>query len=190
MPVIPNPITLSGNSIQLFVTESPGVWATSFGGGTLYSDASATISYAGASVTGVYFKAPNTPGSGTITVNSQVGNITVITGFPLKPNYGLEIDADKRGVVQNIKRNGGVNARILGSGATVRNYKLVFNNRPRAEYLTLQAFWDGHHPHLTFTYNDEWLGVSGTYRFDSKIKMVPQGPARCSFEVAISQVES
>ncbi len=189
MPVIPNPITLSGNSIQLFTTDAPGVWTTSFSGPRLFSDAQATIAYGGAPVSGVYFKAPNTPGSGTIAVSSQVGNITIITGFPVAPNYGYDMTPDKLGVVQNVKRDGSANARILGTGTTVRKYKLVFNNRPKSEYLTMQAFWDGHHPHLTFTYNDLWLNLSGTFRFDSTIKIIPLGPSRCNFEVAIAQVE-
>jgi hypothetical protein len=104
-------------------------------------------------INGVWFRAENRTRTGTVSAGATVHTVSITGVLPLNPNYGFEIEPDKRGIITNVKRDGSVNRRILGTGLLARNYKLVFRSRRQADYVELETFWNDHYPHLTFKYN-------------------------------------
>jgi hypothetical protein len=157
---------LDGKQIQQLTNGSPGVWTTNCG--TLWQDAAATVAYAGASVTSVYFKANNTSRTdGTVSVNAAVVHtINIIGVYPIRPQWQSAWRPDKRGVITNVKRDGSRNGRVLGNGQLVRDYNLLHERRLNEEYDEWEAFYGWHFPHLVFKYSDPHLVVVALYQFE------------------------
>lgn len=187
MPTSPSTLNVNGKSITQITASAAGVWSTNCG--TLWTNAGATVAYAGSSVSSLYFKAQNKTSTGTVSCTGQGSTAVTITGvIPFQPNFGLKWSTDKRGIITNIKRDGTRNGRILGSGNTVRDFTFQFRNRQIAEYTEMEQFVSDHYPHLKFIYLDLLLNTSNQYQFTNSLRVTAESYTRIDYEVDVVQV--
>lgn len=187
MPTSPSTLNVNGKTVTLMTASVAGVWSTNCG--TLWTNAAATIAYSGTSVASVYHKAQNKTSTGTISCTGQGSTSVTITGvLPFNPNFGVKWQVDKRGIITNVKRDGSRTGRILGSGSTVRDMTLTFNNRTLSEYTEMEQFISDHYPHLRWIYADLLLNINNQYQFISPLRITAESYTRLNYEVDIVQV--
>jgi hypothetical protein len=185
--ITPSSAVLDGKEVQQFTAGLAVSWNSTVG--NLFLDAACTTPYNPLDdETDVYLKAQNFTSQGTVTAGVDIAPVTITGLFPITPNWGFQVTPDKRGVQLNVKRDGSVNGRILGSGDLVRKYKLGFSNRLLAIWEEFEEFYDNHYPFETFKYVDEWRNINGIFRFDSVPTATPASYNRVGWEVTLDQI--
>jgi hypothetical protein len=188
MAISPNTINLDGDSAGILLTsDSSSVWTTNIG--NLFTDSGLTAPYDGiTSRTTIYLKPFNRTAEGTVVAGAGTAFVSVMGVVPEFPHYPMEWTTDKRGIVVSVARTGRVRGRILGDGALMRDYKLVFNNRRPGVVEDFETFHSYHYPAKQFKYRNLWHGIDGIFRFDSAIKGSAVGRQRGNLDVALAQV--
>lgn len=186
--VTPSSLTVIGKAITQLTADAPGVWSTNCG--ALFTDFAGTVPYDGeSSVASVFFRAQNITSTGTVSVTGHADvPVSILGEYPGQPSYPYEWEPDKRGVITNVKRNGSINGRVLGDGALRRDYRLVCQNNRLAVYDEVEQFWADHYPERKFRYSNPQRNLSGTFQFNSRIKVTSQSLQRINFEVEIREV--
>jgi hypothetical protein len=184
--ITPSSAVLDGKEVQQFTAGLAVLWSSTVG--SLFKNSGLTIPYDNTPVTDVWLVAQNFTSQGTVTAGVEIAGVEITGLFPITPNWGFQVTPDKRGVQLNVKRDGSVNGRILGSGELVRKYKLGFSNRLLAVWEEFEEFYDRHYPFGTFKYVDEWRNINGIFRFDSVPTATPASYNRVGWEVVLDQI--
>lgn len=149
--------------------------STAIPSGTLYGSTSFKTSGASLS-TGTLFSDP--------TENQATKAISIVSSFPVQPNYTYELSIDNNTLASYAEDGTGT---FRKKGNSKKILSLQFIDRPFEEYQLLVNFWNVHEKHSKFVYED--LVYNDTYlmRFDSGFRTTVQGPDRITIQVTLRE---
>ena len=184
----PTSLTLDGDSEPVLIeSDTAGIWTSDVG--ALYTNSAGTSLYNGtSSLTSIYFTPFNRTVTGTVNWETQEIPVEITGVMPNMPNYPLEWEGDKLGVIPSVARSGRRRGRIIADTEYVRNYKMIFDGRKPADGLELEEFYANHHPDKVFKFTNLWYDIEGYFVFDAKLKAKANSRQRGLFEVALAQV--
>lgn len=116
--------------------------------------------------------------------NEASASLSVSGLFPVQPNYTYNRDEDNNTLSSIAEDGSGV---FRKKGRIKRALSLQFNERPYAEYLTLNNFWKAHEKHQQFIYREFDTGESYIMRFDAGLKVNVQAPDSVTVQVSLKE---